>query len=71
MAAQFATVEGYIGSFPGDVQDILRAVRGASHDPVPEAGERISYGIAAFTLGPRTMDGMPGSGGGGCCARGA
>ncbi len=55
MAAQFATVEEYIGSFPGDVQDILREVRSTIRGAVPEAGERISYGIAAFTLGGRDL----------------
>ena len=55
MAAQFATVEEYIGSFPGDVQDILREVRRTIRDAVPDAGERISYGIAAFTLGGRDL----------------
>ena len=55
MAAQFATVEEYIGSFPGDVQDILREVRSTIQGAVPEAGERISYGIAAFTLGGRDL----------------
>ena len=55
MAAQFATVEEYIGSFPGGVQDILREVRSTIHGAVPEAGERISYGIAAFTLGGRVL----------------
>jgi uncharacterized protein YdhG (YjbR/CyaY superfamily) len=55
MAAQFATVEEYIGSFPGEVQDILREVRSTIHGAVPEAGERISYGIAAFTLAGRDL----------------
>jgi uncharacterized protein YdhG (YjbR/CyaY superfamily) len=55
MAAQFATVGEYIGSFPGDVQDILRQVRSTIQGAVPEAGERISYGIAAVTLGGRDL----------------
>lgn len=55
MAAQFATVDEYIGSFPGDVQDILREVRSTIQGAVPEAGERISYGIAAATLGGRDL----------------
>jgi uncharacterized protein YdhG (YjbR/CyaY superfamily) len=55
MVARFATVEEYIGSFPGEVQDILREVRSTIHGAVPEAGERISYGIAAFTLGGRDL----------------
>lgn len=55
MAAQFATVEEYIGSFPGEVQDVLREVRSTIHGAVPEAGERISYGIAAVTLDGRDL----------------
>jgi uncharacterized protein YdhG (YjbR/CyaY superfamily) len=55
VATQYATVEEYIGSFPGDVQDILREVRRTIHSAVPEAAERISYGIAAFTLGGRDL----------------
>ena len=55
MAAQFTTVGEYIGSFPADVQDILREVRSTIHGAVPEAGERISYGIAACTLGGRDL----------------
>lgn len=55
MAAEFATVNEYIGSFPGQVQDILREVRSTIQGAVPDAGERISYGIAAFTLGGRDL----------------
>jgi len=55
MVAQLATVEEYIGSFPSEVQDILREVRSTIHGAVPAAGERISYGIAAFTLGGRDL----------------
>lgn len=55
MAAQFATVQEYIGSFPDEVQGILREVRSAIRAAVPDAGERISYGIAAATLGGRDL----------------
>jgi uncharacterized protein YdhG (YjbR/CyaY superfamily) len=55
MAAQFATVDEYIGSFPDDVQDILREIRRTIQAAVPDAGERISYGIAACTLGGRDL----------------
>jgi uncharacterized protein YdhG (YjbR/CyaY superfamily) len=55
MAVQFATVEEYLGSFPGEVQDILREVRSTIHGAVPDAGERISYGIAAVTLDGRDL----------------
>lgn len=55
MAAQFATVDEYIGSFPDDVRDILREMRRTIQAAVPDAGERISYGIAAYTLGGRDL----------------
>ena len=55
MAAQFATVDEYIGSFPDDVRDILREIRRTIQAAVPDAGERISYGIAAYTLGGRDL----------------
>lgn len=55
MAAQFSTVDEYIGSFPGEVQDVLREVRRTIQGAVPDAGERISYGIAAATLGGRDL----------------
>jgi uncharacterized protein YdhG (YjbR/CyaY superfamily) len=55
MAAEFATVEEYIGSFPDEVQDILREVRRTIQAAVPEASERISYQMAACTLGGRDL----------------
>ena len=55
MAAQFATVDEYIGSFPDDVRDILREIRRTIQAAGPDAGERISYGIAAYTLGGRDL----------------
>ena len=55
MTAEFATVDEYIGSFPDEVQHILREVRVTIQGAVPEAGERISYGIAAVTLGRRDL----------------
>jgi uncharacterized protein YdhG (YjbR/CyaY superfamily) len=55
MAAEFATVDEYIGSFPDEVQDILREVRRTIQAAVPDAGERISYRIAAFTLAGRDL----------------
>jgi uncharacterized protein YdhG (YjbR/CyaY superfamily) len=48
-----ATVEEYIGSFPDQVQVILREIRSRIHRAVPEAGEKMSYGIATFTLDGR------------------
>jgi uncharacterized protein YdhG (YjbR/CyaY superfamily) len=47
------TVDEYIASFPDEVQSILREIRGRIHRAVPGAGEKVSYGIATFTLDDR------------------
>jgi uncharacterized protein YdhG (YjbR/CyaY superfamily) len=53
--AQFETIDQYIGSFPDDVQVILREVRRKIRSIVPAAGETISYQIPAITLGGRSL----------------
>ena len=55
MAAQWRTVEEYIGSFPVDVQAVLREVRRRILSVVPEAGEKISYQIPAMTLNDKSL----------------
>jgi len=55
MAGQWRTVEEYIGSFPEDVQAVLREVRRRILSVVPEAGETISYQIPAMTLNGRNL----------------
>ena len=50
MARQAATVDEYIGSFPEDVQAVLREVRRRLRAAVPDASETISYGIPTMTL---------------------
>ena len=47
----FATVDGYIDSFPVDVKTILRKVRQTIRNAVPIAGETITYQIPTITLG--------------------
>ena len=44
-------VDDYIAGFPKNVQQLLQSVRGAIRASVPEASEKISYGIPTFTLG--------------------
>lgn len=44
------SVDEYISTFPKDVQKILEEVRGTIKAAAPEAEEKISYGIPAFTL---------------------
>lgn len=55
MASTFATAEEYIDSFPEQIADRLRTVRRIAHDVLPGAGERISYGIPAVTVGGRDV----------------
>jgi uncharacterized protein YdhG (YjbR/CyaY superfamily) len=55
MASTCATVDEYLGSFAGPVRDRLELVRRIARDAVPGAGERISYGIPAVTLGGRDV----------------
>lgn len=56
MAERFASVDAYVGSFPPEVREVLEGIRRTVHEAAPEgAGERISYGIAAVTLGGRDL----------------
>jgi uncharacterized protein YdhG (YjbR/CyaY superfamily) len=60
MTAQAATIDEYIASCPGggqeiDVQEILREIRRRVRRAVPDAGERISYGIPTMTLDGRRL----------------
>lgn len=51
---KFDSVDGYIASFPPDVQTTLEAVRRAIHRAVPGSEEAISYDIPAFRLNGRS-----------------
>lgn len=55
MASRFATVDEYLSSFPEPVRHRLEAVRRIALDVVPEAAERISYGIPAVAAGGRDV----------------
>jgi uncharacterized protein YdhG (YjbR/CyaY superfamily) len=55
MAGQWRTVEEYIGSFPEEVQAVLREVRRRILSVVPEAGETISYQIPAVTINGKSL----------------
>jgi len=55
VAEQFATIDQYIGSFPEDVQIVIREVRRRIRNVVPEAGETISYRIPTMTLNGRHL----------------
>jgi len=48
--ARPASIDEYIAQFPQDVQQILNKLRAVVHESVPEAEEKISYGMPAFFL---------------------
>jgi uncharacterized protein YdhG (YjbR/CyaY superfamily) len=43
------TMEEYIATFPADKQKVLEEMRNAIKSVVPEAGEKIAYGIPTIT----------------------
>jgi uncharacterized protein YdhG (YjbR/CyaY superfamily) len=53
--AKFRNVDEYIASFPADVQDALTSIRRTVKEAVPEALEKISYHMAAYTLDGRRL----------------
>jgi uncharacterized protein YdhG (YjbR/CyaY superfamily) len=46
----FTTIDEYIATFPEDVQKILQEVRATIKAAAPDAEEKISYAMPAFTL---------------------
>jgi uncharacterized protein YdhG (YjbR/CyaY superfamily) len=54
LAPRFASVDDYIASYPEETRTQLARVRTAVRTAVPDASEKISYGMATFTL-----DGKP------------
>ena len=46
----FSTIDEYIATFPQDVQKILQGLRKAIKAAAPDAEERISYQMPAFSL---------------------
>lgn len=46
----FRNVDEYIGSFPVEVQELLKQVRKTIREAAPEAEESISYGMPAYKL---------------------
>jgi uncharacterized protein YdhG (YjbR/CyaY superfamily) len=48
-----ATVEEYLGGFPDDVRTLLENARQAIRNVLPDAEERVSYGILRFGISGR------------------
>jgi uncharacterized protein YdhG (YjbR/CyaY superfamily) len=55
VAEKPSTIDEYISGFPDDVRPVLEEARRRIRAAVPEAGETISYGMPAFTLGGRDV----------------
>ncbi|MPV37168.1 iron chaperone [Georgenia subflava] len=53
--AHHESVDGYIATFPGDVQEVLQEVRRTIREVVPDGEETISYGIPTITVGGRYL----------------
>ncbi len=50
MNMPYTSIEAYIHSFPDEIQAILQELRRTIQEVVPEATEKISYGIPTFYL---------------------
>ncbi len=46
----FESIDDYIASFPDNVQEIMKELRGTIKAAAPEAEEKISYQMPTFTL---------------------
>ncbi len=46
----YRDIDEYIAAYPANVQAILQKIRELMQEAVPEAKEKISYGIPTFTL---------------------
>lgn len=55
VATRFETVDDYIASFPAATQPVLSDVRRAILETAPEAREKISYGMATYTIGGKPL----------------
>jgi uncharacterized protein YdhG (YjbR/CyaY superfamily) len=55
MAAKFATLDEYIGSFPADVQAVLEKTRRRIRSALPAAQEVIRYDIPTFRVNGKNV----------------
>lgn len=55
MAGRFGSVDAYIAGADADVRPILERVRRVIHEAVPDAGEKISYGMPMVTLAGQNL----------------
>lgn len=55
MKVEFKSVDGYIKSFPLEIQSVLDKIRKTISDNAPNAIESISYGIPAYKLNGKPL----------------
>ena len=55
MATRFESVDDYIASYPEETRTQLAEVRRAIQEAAPQAEEKISYGMATFTIDGRPL----------------
>lgn len=53
--ASFASVEAYLEALPAGTREVVEQVRAAVLAELPDARERISYGILAFVVDDRIV----------------
>ena len=53
MGTTFSTVDEYVESFAPEQRTMLQRVRGAIHDGMPGAAEKIRYGMPAVMIADR------------------
>jgi uncharacterized protein YdhG (YjbR/CyaY superfamily) len=49
MAEHYATIDDYIAAQPAELRPILQEIRTQIHAAVPDAAEKISYGLPTIT----------------------
>ncbi len=52
---KFETIDEYIASFNGDIQDILKKFRESIQTKAPQATESMSYGMPTFKLNGKNL----------------
>ena len=49
------TIDQFISQYPPDTQAVLQEIRKTIKDAIPEAAEKINYGIPTFVLGSNVV----------------
>jgi len=55
MAQRVTTVDEYLAGLPDEAREVMAELRRTVLAVVPDAGERISYGMPTFTLDGRSL----------------